>query len=378
MTMSITLLLQANPSHLKWNQLPSLPRRTRPDRFTPIPDSKRRVSSVKCISSSRKPDNTFSLQSPWEVLASTVSNTLKALKKPAIAAVLVGLLLMYDPTCAFAASGGRMGGRSFSSSSSSSRSYSVPRTSSSGFSFSAPYYGPSPFGGVYVGPAVGVGVGAGSSFFLILVGFLAFVLVSGFLSDRSEGSVLTAADKTTVLKLQVGLLGMGRTLQRDLNRIAEVADTSTSEGLHYVLTETTLALLRHPDYCISAYSSVDIKRGIEDGEKRFNQLSIEERGKFDEETLVNVNNIKRQSTRSQRANGFSNEYIVITILAAAEGEHKLPSINGSGDLKEALQKLGSIPSSRLLAVEVLWTPQNENDTLSERELLEDYPLLRPL
>lgn len=307
-----------------------------------------------------------------------MSNTLKALKKPAIAAVLVGLLLMYDPTCAFAASGGRMGGRSFSSSSSSSRSYSVPRSSSSGFSFSAPYYGPSPFGGVYVGPAVGVGVGAGSSFFLILVGFLAFVLVSGFLSDRSEGSVLTAADKTTVLKLQVGLLGMGRTLQRDLNRIAEVADTSTSEGLHYVLTETTLALLRHPDYCISAYSSVDIKRGIEDGEKRFNQLSIEERGKFDEETLVNVNNIKRQSTRSQRANGFSNEYIVITILAAAEGEHKLPSINGSGDLKEALQKLGSIPSSRLLAVEVLWTPQNENDTLSERELLEDYPLLRPL
>ena len=32
----------------------------------------------------------------------------------------------------------------------------------------------------------------------------------------------------------------------------------------------------------------------------------------------------------------------------------------------------------LQAVEVLWTPQNEKDTLSERELLEDYPLLRPL
>lgn len=38
----------------------------------------------------------------------------------------------------------------------------------------------------------------------------------------------------------------------------------------------------------------------------------------------------------------------ITILVAAEGVHKLPSINGSGDLKEALQKLGSIPSSRIL------------------------------
>lgn len=60
---------------------------------------------------------------------------------------------------------------------------------------------------------------------------------------------------------------------------------------------------------------MDIKRGIEDGEKRFNQLSIEERGKFDEETLVNVNNIKRQSTRSQRANGFSNEYIVVILFS---------------------------------------------------------------
>lgn len=84
--------------------------------------------------------------------------------------------------------------------------------------------------------------------------------------------------------------------------------------------------------------------------------------------------------------------------------HKLPSINGSGDLKEALQKLGSLPQSKIMvrnavcelchvgfvnfipkisliimqAVEVLWTPQNENDTLTERQLLEDYPLLRPL
>lgn len=341
--------------------------------FTSNNDSKKLTKEVG-IEASNAVDN------PLEIAANTILKALKALRKPAIAAVLMGLLLMYDPNSALAASGGRMGGRSFSSSSS-SRSYST-RTKSPGFSYSAPYYAPSPFGfgggGFYVGPAVGVGVGAGSSLFLILMGFAAFMLVSGFLSDRSEGGVLTATEKTTVLKLQVGLLGMGRSLQRDLNRIAETADTSTSEGLSYVLTETALALLRHPDYCISGYSSVDVKRSIEEGEKRFNQLSIEERGKFDEETLVNVNNIKKQSTTTQRASGFRNEYIVITVLVAAEGLHKLPTINGSGDLKEALQKLGSIPASRTLAVEVLWTPQNENDTLSERELLEDYPLLRPL
>lgn len=142
-------------------------------------------------------------QNPFEVFANTLLNALKALRKPAVAAVLLGLLLLYDPNSALAASGGRMGGRSFSSnSSSSSRSYSVPRNSGGGFSFSAPYYAPSPFGGgggFYMGPAVGVG----SSFFFILMGFAAFVLVSGVLSDRSEGGVLTATEKTSVVKLQV-------------------------------------------------------------------------------------------------------------------------------------------------------------------------------
>ncbi|KAJ6820361.1 uncharacterized protein M6B38_396595 [Iris pallida] len=318
---------------------------------------------------------------PFGEFMTAVAETLETLKKPAVAVVLLGFLLTSDPYAALAASGGRMGGRSFSSSSSRSHSYSAP--SSSSFSYSVPYYAPSPFGGggggFYVGPAFGVGVGAGSGFFLLMMGFAAVILLSGFLSDRSDdGSVLTASQKTTVLKLQVGLLGMARSFQKDLDRIAETADTSTSEGLHYVLTETALALLRHPDCCISAYSSVDVKRSMEDGEKRFNQLSIEERGKFDEETLVNVNSIKKQRTTSQRSKTFSNEYIVITILVAAEGVHKLPVINSSSDLKEALQKLGSIPANKTLAVEVLWTPQNENDTLSERELLEDYPLLRPL
>ncbi|KAI3747416.1 hypothetical protein L6452_09872 [Arctium lappa] len=316
-----------------------------------------------------------------QVVWKSITNVLKALQKPAITGILLGLLLLYDHhhgCVALAASGGRMGGKSFSSSSSSSRSYTT-RSRGPELSYTAPYYAPTPFGGggFYLGPAVGVG----SSFFFVMMGFAAFILVSGFLSDRSDGddgSLLTATEKTSVLKLQVGLLGMGRTLQTDLNRIAEAADTSSPEGLSYVLTETTLALLRHPDYCISGYSSVDLKRSVEEGEKRFNQLSIEERGKFDEETLVNVNNIRKQSATSQRSNGFRNEYIVITIIVAAGGVHKLPPINSSAQLKEALQKLGSIPSSRIMAVEVLWTPQNENDTLSERELLEDYSLLRPL
>lgn len=141
-----------------------------------------------------------------EVFWRSIKNVLKALQKPVITGVLLGLLLLYDHHHALAASGGRMGGRSFSSSSSSSsssRSFST-RTRGPELSFSAPYYAPTPFGGggFFVGPAVGFG----SSFFFVMMGFAAFILVSGFLSDRSDtddGSLLTATEKTSVLKLQV-------------------------------------------------------------------------------------------------------------------------------------------------------------------------------
>lgn len=311
-----------------------------------------------------------------------ILDCLKALHRPAMIAILVGLLLAHDPEAALAASGGRIGGKSFSSGrgsgSYSSRTYTAPSPS---FSYSVPYAAPSPFGfggGFLVRPAYGIGFGASSGFFLLVMVFFAVIFVAGFLSDRADSGLLVSSQKTSVLKLQVGLLGLARSIQKDLDRIAETANTSTPEGLNYVLTETVLALLRHPDFCISGYSSVDIKRSIEAGEERFNQLSIEERGKFNEETLVNISGIRKRSTGSQRSEVFSNEYIVITIVVAAEGEHKLPVINSNRDLKEALKKLGSIPSHQTLAVEVLWTPQNENDTLSERELLQDYPLLRPL
>ncbi|KEH18911.1 plant/F20D21-34 protein [Medicago truncatula] len=345
MTMSRSLSLEPCTFHLKWKKQFSFPRTHTFRTSISIPNIKSHNNAAiklkfKCHLNQNHNSNSKPL---LESLATTIWNTLR---KPAVAAILlIGILLLttYNPNTSLAApSGGRMGGSAFSKSSS-SRSYSAPSSSSSSSwsrrSYSRVPSPPSPEFSYsdepplfWIDPAdinfnLFIHVIAAISTLLLMNAFMVLILVSvsRFLSDSDEGSVLTntAAVKTTVLKLQVGLLGTVRSLQRDLNRIAEVADTSSPEGLNYILTETSLALIRHLDYCISGYSS-------------------------------------------------------ITILAAAEGEHKLPSINGSGKLKEALQKLVSIPSSKLLAVEVLWTPQDENDTLLERELLEDYPLLQPL
>ncbi|GAB2235101.1 hypothetical protein Droror1_Dr00027594, partial [Drosera rotundifolia] len=110
---------------------------------------------------------------------------------------------------------------------------------------------------------------------------------------------------------------------------------------------------------------VDVKKDSEEGESQFNCLSTQERAKLDEETLVNWNNMRWQRKMSRRATALPNEYIVVTILVAVQGVLTLPTIVERKYLKEALGKIGSIPSSATLAVEVLWTPQDKNDVLSE-------------
>ncbi|CAI9103433.1 OLC1v1001908C1 [Oldenlandia corymbosa var. corymbosa] len=179
----------------------------------------------------------------------------------------------------------------------------------------------------------------------------------------------------SVLKLQVGFLVSGRSLQRDLDQIAKIASTSTRR---HVLTETTLALLRRLGYCSSGYSSANVGFDIIEVFKQFDQLSNKERVKFDEVTLVDVNNIRIRSSSRQRTSESSEEYIVVTILVVAEGKCKLHTINSSSDLNEVLQNLASLPSSITKAVEVSWTPLVEGNRFSEQDFLKDYPLLRPL
>ncbi|KAJ4828208.1 hypothetical protein Tsubulata_040704, partial [Turnera subulata] len=162
-------------------------------------------------------------------------------------------------------------------------------------------------------------------------------------------------------------MGSAVSLQRELDRICESSDTSSREGLSYLLRGATSALLKHQQYWISGHSSVITSYSPERAEEQFDELSTAERNKFDDETLVNVNNHKIKITMETIATGTINEYIVVTILVEAMRKILIPVINGNEDLTQALELLKSFPKARINAVEVLWTPQQENDTLPEEE-----------
>jgi uncharacterized membrane protein len=57
---------------------------------------------------------------------------------------------------------------------------------------------------------------------------------------------------------------------------------------------------------------------------------------------------------------------------------KLPKVRSLADLKACLTMLGGLLADEVVAVELLWTPQEEGDAYSKEELLGDYPSLANL
>lgn len=316
-----------------------------------------------------------------------ITYLLKTALKTTLIFCLVFVLAMSNANSALAArSGGRIGGGSFRMP---SRTYTTPR----GGGYSAPRgygYGGG-FGFPFLLPFFGFG-GFGSLFTILIFFAVVNFLVRSFRSlgeDSGNGGTLgygsPSSSKVSVGKVQVGLLAGARSLQTELDDLARQADTGTPAGRAKVVQEATLALLRHPEYWM--YGAAESSQAALDAaEAKYNQLALTERSKFTEETLSNVNSQLRQALKdsstsdagelAQLEEPDTNEYIVVTIVVGAMGKLELPKINDSGDMQQALKTIGGLASDRLLAVEVLWTPQAQGDTLTKDDILAEYPDLK--
>lgn len=318
-----------------------------------------------------------------------LQQTIKPLLKTFFVLSLVIALAFGQTDGALAArSGGRIGGGSFRAPS--SRSY-TPRTYAppGGGGYYAPYPGGG-FGFPFLIPFWGIGGGFGGVFSILIFLAIANFLVQSFrrvTSNDTEEADYNNNSTVSITRLQVGLLAQARSLQTELNHIAETADTNTPEGRAEILQEASLALLRHPEYWVYAGGGTQQAK-LNAAESQFNRLSLAERSKFSEETLSNVNNQLKAALAKEALppaeldnptrliSEGPGEYLIVTLLAATLGKFGIPAINSADDLRQALRIIGSLPSDQLLAIEVLWTPQAEGDTLTTDDLFAEYPDLK--
>ncbi|MEA5567197.1 DUF1517 domain-containing protein [Anabaena sp. UHCC 0399] len=321
-------------------------------------------------------------------MSKKLQQAIKPLLKTVFTLGLVMVLALSHADGALAArSGGRIGGGSFRMPS--SRTYN-PRT------YAPPggggyYPGGGGFGFPFLIPFWGIGGGFGGLFTILIFLAIANFLVQSFRRvSGGEGEEVgyDSNPSISVNRLQVGLLAQARDLQPELNRIAETADTNSPEGRAEVLQETSLALLRHPEYWVYAGAGTQQAK-LNAAESQFNRLALAERSKFSEETLSNVNNQLKAALAKEALPSSGEldnptrlitegpgEYIIVTLLTATLGKFELPAVNSADDLRQVLRQIGSIPADKLLALEILWTPQAEGDTLSSDDLFAEYPDLK--
>ena len=300
---------------------------------------------------------------------------------------IISSFLFINPNLASAASGGRIGGGSF-------QAPSAPRSQNYG----GGGYGGNNFrgyGGGYRGGGIGFpfllpifGFGGGGIFgFLILMSIVG-VIVNSFknssnFSSSSNNSIVSQSatpTKVSLIQFQIGLLASAKEIQVKLRELASSSDTSTSSGLQRVLQDTTLSLLRKPELWV--YSNIETGSvPFASAESTFNRISITERSKLKAELTSNYSGLTSTSTTNESNPGDSdstNEYIAITILVAAKKDLRLNNSATNEQITEALRLLGSISSSDLIALEVIWQPDGEGETLREEELITQYPNLKHL
>ena len=209
---------------------------------------------------------------------------------------------------------------------------------------------------------------------LIVFAIVYFIIRAIMMRSKQIGGGNDLGNETfTVSKLQVALFAQAREVQARLTELTLEVDTDTPEGLMTLMQESALALVRTPEnWTHVSCSSQSVHR--DKAEEVFNKLSLEERTKFSEETLVNVRGrVAQRSTAIASPDKDPSAYIVVTLLIGTEHDQPLfGDIRNTQELRTALEAIAAIPASHLLVFELLWSPQADTDSLTYDELLTEY------
>lgn len=349
----------------------------------------------------------------WKSVRTSFSKHQKKTMTVLAAAIIMASVVFSPLQEALAApSGGRMGG-SFGGSNrqSSSRTYSSPSNSyGSGFrqGYSTGYYSrPS----VTIGPTYGYGYGysplvpyarpgvavvrTGPSIIDVFVlGVFAFVVFSTFAPFAGAGSGTSSSIDSvlgpgvTVAQVSIAMNVPRRndpsSILSYLDRLSRTASTDSRVGISNLVNQVAIELLRQKRSIFGAKTEYKHFRNESEASRHFNSLGIKERGKFEREgtnKFGGVDYAARSGDARLQSDTFSPQATsaVITLLISIDGDQtKLPQINNISDVERALTRLATDVKvdDCLRSAEVLWTPEDKNDVLSERDIIVDYPSLR--
>ena len=305
---------------------------------------------------------------------------MKSVSRMAIVLMLTALLSSL--ALAGPRSGGSFSGRSGfrSGAGSFSRGYQSGRGGGSGFFFLPSF-------GWGLG---GYGGGLGFMGSLVLLGVVGLGTVAVMRAIRraarrgapgawSDDDVDEGTDESYVYKIQIGLGRSAREIQGRLADFASQGDTASEAGLAELLHQTALELLREKDSIRYGLAEASGPMSMTKGETKLNGDAIAERARFEVERIRGAGGSVRRAQAAATVGTEALEYLVVTVLVATRVP--LARVRAASDresLEAALRELGAVPPQALLGREVVWTPADPEDSLTDTDLMTNDPELRSL
>ena len=285
---------------------------------------------------------------------------------------------------------GRTGFRSGGGMSSPSRSYSGGGSNYGGGShfFFLPGWG---YGGMGYGGGIGL---LGTLFVLAAVGVGAAMVMRTIQRSRTAGhgggmaglwgapdddEAAVVQGRAYLYKLQLALGRSARGVQDRLSDFASKGDTTSEAGLASLLQQSSLELLRNKDSIRYAAADGRGPMSLTNAETAMNGIALGERSRFQVERVRVAEGRAVRSDAPAEEGKEALEMVVVTLVAATRTPlDRFKPVATIDELSALLSQLGGIAPTGLLGLEVIWTPADANDSMTETDVMTTYPELRSL
>ena len=195
--------------------------------------------------------------------------------------------------------------------------------------------------------------------------------------DDDEAAVVQG--RAYLYKLQLALGRSARGMQDRLSEFASKGDTTSEAGLASLLQQSSLELLRNKDSIRYAAAEARGPMSLTNAETAMNGVSLGERSRFQVERVRVADGRAARSDAPAEEGKEALEMVVVTLVAATRTPlDRFKPVATIDELSALLSELGGVAPTGLLGLEVIWTPADANDSMTETDVMTTYPELRSL
>ncbi|MBN2694443.1 DUF1517 domain-containing protein [bacterium] len=180
------------------------------------------------------------------------------------------------------------------------------------------------------------------------------------------------------LKIQFALHSTADYIRDEIKNIGENLNFENTEDLKKLLSNTSSILIDNSDYIKYGVSLLSEKtKEISKAEEIFENFTFEEHDKLSQETFKKLKG--RSITKEMLSEGNKpsfmeiKEYIVFSIIVTfANYEITIEDDYTWESYKSVLEQITKLTSDKIVAVEIIWSPDAENDILTEDDITQYY------